>query len=201
MSVEQVRKALERHRRAGQRGPARPAQMAEAVADRSRPGATWSSQAGTGTGKTLGYLVPAIIAGQADDRGHRHQGAAGPARRARTCRSSQEHLGEPFDWAVLKGRSNYVCLQRLRELSARPVTASSNWRRWRPPPRSRSSGSPTWAGTTRTGDLAELDWSPTDAAMAGGQRRQRRVPGRHPLPARPAVLRRRRARTVPRRPT
>ncbi len=29
-----------------------------------------------------------------------------------------EHLGVDFDWAVLKGRSNYVCLQRLREMSA-----------------------------------------------------------------------------------
>ena len=23
----------------------------------------------------------------------------------------------PFDWAVLKGRSNYLCLQRLREVN------------------------------------------------------------------------------------
>ena len=29
----------------------------------------------------------------------------------------EQHLGRPFEWAVLKGRSNYVCLQRLRELS------------------------------------------------------------------------------------
>ena len=37
-------------------------------------------QAGTGTGKTLAYLVPAILS-DAHGRGHRHQGAAGPAGR------------------------------------------------------------------------------------------------------------------------
>jgi ATP-dependent DNA helicase DinG len=29
----------------------------------------------------------------------------------------EDHLGVPFDFAVLKGRSNYVCLQRIRENS------------------------------------------------------------------------------------
>ena len=31
----------------------------------------------------------------------------------------QAHLDHPFSWAVLKGRSNYLCLQRLVELSAK----------------------------------------------------------------------------------
>ena len=38
-------------------------------------------QAGTGTGKSLAYLVPAILSGRRDRRRHRHQGAAGPAGR------------------------------------------------------------------------------------------------------------------------
>ena len=37
---------------------------------------------------------------------------------ARTCPSSPSTSTRPFDFAVLKGRSNYVCLQRIRRGSA-----------------------------------------------------------------------------------
>ena len=47
-----------------------------------------------------------------------------------------------------------------------------------------------WAGASPTGDLAELDWTPSDTRVASGERGQRRVPRRRPLSARRAVLRR-----------
>ena len=78
-------------------------------------------QAGTGTGKTLAYLVPAIVSGKRTDRRHRHQGAPGPARHegpAVRRRRSSPNRASTLDWAVLKGRSNYLCLQRLREFTA-----------------------------------------------------------------------------------
>ena len=74
-------------------------------------------QAGTGTGKTLAYLVPAIVVGQRRRRRHGHQGAAGPARRRRTSRSSQSTSGGRSRSTLLKGRSNYVCRQRVAEVS------------------------------------------------------------------------------------
>jgi ATP-dependent DNA helicase DinG len=93
-------------------------QMAEAVARAMATGEHLLVQAGTGTGKSLGYLVPALL----HDRrvvvatatlALQHQlverdipallEAAGP------------RLGDKATYAVLKGRSNYACLHRIRE--------------------------------------------------------------------------------------
>ena len=39
----------------------------------------------------------------------------------RSCRSLAAHLGRESEWAVLKGRSNYLCLQRLDEARRPPA--------------------------------------------------------------------------------
>ena len=92
-------------------------QMAALVADAIASKRHLVVQAGTGTGKTLAYLVPAI---EADARV-----VVATATKALQDQLATkdlpflaEHIGRDFDWAVLKGRSNYVCLQRLREMSA-----------------------------------------------------------------------------------
>ena len=77
--------------------------MAELVAAAIDTGRHLVVQAGTGTGKTLAYLVPAIASGPAGRRRHGHQGAAGPARRQGPARSSPTPCRRAFDWAVLKG--------------------------------------------------------------------------------------------------
>ena len=71
-------------------------------------------QAGTGTGKTLAYLVPAILSGR--------RTVVATATKALQDQLAgkdlpflQGHLDRPFTWAVLKGRSNYLCRQRLDE--------------------------------------------------------------------------------------
>ena len=94
-----------------------PREMAELVADAIATKRHLVVQAGTGTGQTLAYLVPAI---EADARI-----VVATATKALqdqlACKDLPvlaEHLGVDFDWAILKGRSNYVCLQRLREMSA-----------------------------------------------------------------------------------
>ena len=90
-------------------------QMAQAVASSIDSGRHLVVQAGTGTGKTLGYLVPAIVAGKrvvvaTATKALQDQLAA------KDLPFLEAHLGIPFDWAVLKGRSNYVCMQRVREI-------------------------------------------------------------------------------------
>ncbi len=91
--------------------------MARAVADAIETDGHVVVQAGTGTGKSLAYLVPAVLS----DR---------PTVIATATKALQDqlagkdlpfladHLDVPFRFAVLKGRSNYLCLQRLDELEA-----------------------------------------------------------------------------------
>ncbi|MEZ5244569.1 MAG: ATP-dependent DNA helicase [Acidimicrobiales bacterium] len=98
-------------RREGQR------EMATAVAVAIRDRGHVVVQAGTGTGKSLAYLVPTVLAGQT-------------AIVATATKALQDQLAGkdlPFldglipggvDYAVLKGRSNYLCLQRLDEAEA-----------------------------------------------------------------------------------
>ena len=76
-------------------------------------------QAGTGTGKSLGYLVPALLHQRPRRGGHGDAGAAAPARRARhpgPARGGRRPARRGGGtYAVLKGRSNYACLHRVRE--------------------------------------------------------------------------------------
>ena len=81
-------------------------------------------QAGTGTGKSLAYLVPAAL--------HAASSSGGPIVVATATLALQRQLmerdlpvvaaalepliGRPLRYAVLKGRHNYVCLDRLHRL-------------------------------------------------------------------------------------
>ncbi len=72
-------------------------------------------EAGTGTGKTLAYLVPALLSGKrvvvsTGTRALQDQIAR------RDIPLLQELLPRPFTWAALKGVSNYVCRRRLLDL-------------------------------------------------------------------------------------
>ena len=101
-------------------GQERPGQvdMAEAVAAAMESGEHLLVQAGTGTGKSLGYLVPAMLN---DDRvvvatatlALQHQLVERdiPA----LVEGVKDVLHETPSYAVLKGRSNYACLHRIRE--------------------------------------------------------------------------------------
>ncbi|TDE14132.1 ATP-dependent DNA helicase [Jiangella asiatica] len=96
--------------------------MAEAVAQAVADGDHLLVQAGTGTGKSLAYLVPALLHADATD---------GPVIIATATLALQAQLvdrdlpalaraAEPLlrrlpTWATLKGRANYACLHRVRE--------------------------------------------------------------------------------------
>src|SRR5688500_19589820 len=91
--------------------------MAEAVADALVSGDHLLVQAGTGTGKSLAYLVPSLL--------HRDRVVVATATLAlqhqlveRDIPRLVEALGDQdvdVSHAVLKGRSNYACLHRIRE--------------------------------------------------------------------------------------
>ena len=98
-------------RREGQR------QMATAVAEAIRDRGHVVVQAGTGTGKSLAYLVPTALAGQTTI-----VATATKALQDQLAGKDLPFLNELIpggvDFAVLKGRSNYLCLQRLDEAEA-----------------------------------------------------------------------------------
>lgn len=113
---------------AGIGGADRPGQiaMANAISDTLASGEHLLVQAGTGTGKSLGYLAP-VLTYLADNREARIIIATATlalqtqlAERdipvaVEACR---QVCGRTVGHAVVKGRSNYVCLYRVREAQA-----------------------------------------------------------------------------------
>ncbi len=151
-------------RRTGQR------EMAERVGLAIRRGDPLVVRAGTGTGKTLAYLVPAIESGRTtvvvtatkalqDQLAHKDL----PFLELQL----EPALGRPFSWAVLKGRSNYICMQRLDEIGATKTgdRVQLSLEGLDESGRAEVDRLATWAGETVTGDLTELDWSPSDRTV------------------------------------
>jgi ATP-dependent DNA helicase DinG len=107
------------------------------------------AEAGTGVGKTFAYLVPLLLSGRR-------------ALVSTATKSLQDQLflrdlpwlcralAVPLTLALLKGRSSYLCLQRLQ--SARQGAELSD--RWALRTLARVEA---WAQATRSGDLAEID--------------------------------------------
>jgi len=93
-------------------------EMAEAVSAAFKDGRHLLVQAGTGTGKSLGYLVPAllhnkrvVVATATLNLQHQLVERDIPALKE----AARETMGKVPHHAVVKGRSNYVCLHRVRE--------------------------------------------------------------------------------------
>ena len=150
-------------------------EMAHAVEHALAEGKHLVVQAGTGTGKTIAYLVPAMLAGK--------RTVVTTATKALQDQLATkdlpfliEHLAgyinRDITFAVLKGRSNYVCRQRLAELNG----DSENKRRQDSPTmlemdelsasvRGEIDLISEWTKTTKTGDMAEITWSPSDRSM------------------------------------
>ena len=164
MSAEAVRVALAAVTSALPAAEERPGQLEMAIAvDRAlASGRHLVVAAGTGTGKTMGYLVPSVLAGK--------RVVVATATKALQDQLAskdlpflEEHLGAPFDWAILKGRSNYICLQRVREVQATD-NGQLEIEDLAPTVKLEVKRLSEWAGTTRSGDVAELDWMPSDKA-------------------------------------
>ncbi len=157
-------------------GEERPGQveMADAAARAIASGRHLVVQAGTGTGKSLAYLVPAVQSGK-------------PVVVATATKALQDqlvgkdlplvadHLGEPVTYAVLKGRSNYVCRQRLGEIDGAAQLALDGLVERAPEEEVRDIRD--WAATTLTGDRAELPFEPSTEAWAAVSVGSRECPG------------------------
>jgi ATP-dependent DNA helicase DinG len=118
------------------------------------------AEAGTGTGKSLAYLVPALDSGQ--------RVVVSTATKAlqeqlltKDVPAAAAALGREVDVAVLKGRQNYLCRHALHgfgllggQLFSRPEHADA------------FDAMRSWMESTETGDRAELELEPPEAVWS-----------------------------------
>ncbi len=132
-------------------------------------------QAGTGTGKSLAYLVPAVVSGAkvivATATKALQDQLAG-----KDLPFLAEHLDRPFTFAVLKGRSNYICQQRVHEATTSDAQLTLDGTADQPVSE-QVRRLADWAATSPTGDRAELDHEPSAAAWAAVSVGPRECPG------------------------
>jgi ATP-dependent DNA helicase DinG len=164
------------------RGEHRPGQrlMAERVAEAIAGRRHLIVQAGTGTGKSLAYLVPLVLSGR--------RAVIATATKALQDQLAKKDLpfleaslDRPFTFAVLKGRSNYLCRQRLREATTSDEQLGLDLADGSEAARKRRARElvelTAWAATTETGDRAELAREPSTAAWAAVSVGPRECPG------------------------
>lgn len=118
-------------------------------------------EAGTGTGKTLAYLIPAI--GQAIDKKKRIVISTGTKNLQEQLMEKdipflQKALPKKFTAAYMKGRSNYACLYRIHKADHQPILDGldqmGHFKRIS-----------EWSQETKTGDRRELDDLPEDLSF------------------------------------
>jgi ATP-dependent DNA helicase DinG len=137
----------------------RPAQlqMAEAVDDAFEKHHHAILEAGTGTGKTLAYLLPAICSGR--------RVVISTATKSlqeqlyqKDVPFLQKHFAPEWKVAVMKGRSNFLCLAKVHAMGDQPMLKGMDevdaFRQIR-----------DWAKLTETGDRAELTFLPDDSDL------------------------------------
>src|SRR5262245_3642632 len=131
------------------------AAMADLVARTFDAGGVALSEAGTGTGKTLAYLIPAVLSGQ---RVLVSTGTKNLQEQIyfKDIPALREALGISFTATCMKGRANYLCLHRLDHASEAAVSPAHEV--FVPLLRE-------WAQRTETGDRAELEDLPEELPL------------------------------------
>lgn len=101
--------------------------MSEAVARSMQSGRHLAVQAGTGTGKSLAYLVPAFAHAQATGTTVVVSTATIALQRQlverdlpRLAEALEPHLERKPTFAIMKGRSNYLCMHKVSQGVAEP---------------------------------------------------------------------------------
>jgi len=131
-------------------------EMARAILDAIEGGQALAVEAGTGTGKTFAYLVPALLAG----------GKVIVSTGTKTLQDQlysrdlpavREALATGATTALLKGRANYVCLYRMERSLAEGVDSREGATQLRAIER--------FAARSLTGDKGELAEVPEDAGV------------------------------------
>ena len=115
------------------------------------------AEAGTGTGKTFAYLVPALLSGAKTiiSTGTR---ALQDQLYHRDLPRVRDALGVGLKTALLKGRANYLCKYRLERAKGEPRFSSREQI-------AQFQRIVAWSGRTRLGDLAEIDALPEDSPL------------------------------------
>lgn len=127
-------------------------EIASAIEDR----AVLIAEAGTGTGKTYAYLVPALLSGKRviiatgtkalqDQLYHRD------------LPRIKQALSAPIHSALLKGRANYLCIFRMHQAKGETFISRDVAQHFQ--------RIVQWAGKTKRGDLAELSSIPEDSPV------------------------------------
>jgi len=127
-------------------------EMAQAVFESFRSESPLIVEAGTGTGKTMAYLIPAIRSGK----------KVIVSTGTKTLQDQildkdipflRGHFDSGLKAVCLKGRRNYLCRRRFLEFCYQPTLWSKDeaklFRRFQ-----------KWATTTKTGDRSEIEWLP-----------------------------------------
>jgi ATP-dependent DNA helicase DinG len=114
-------------------------------------------EAGTGTGKTLAYLIPAIRSGR--------RVVVSTATKSlqeqlfqKDVPFLQKHFAPNLKAALMKGRSNFLCRQKVYQMEGQPALKGIDEVDW-------FSQIRDWAKLTETGDRSELTFLPDDAEL------------------------------------
>ncbi|MES9854461.1 MAG: ATP-dependent DNA helicase [Candidatus Thiodiazotropha sp. L084R] len=132
-------------------------EMAQAVADIIQRSGVLICEAGTGTGKTFAYLVPALMSGRKviistgtknlqDQLYHRD------------LPKVRQSLSSPVSTALLKGRANYLCIHRLENTLVEEI-------RFTREQLGQLEQIRRWSTATKSGDVSEMPEIPEDAAV------------------------------------
>src|SRR5271170_5647880 len=116
-------------------------------------------EAGTGTGKTLAYLLPAIRSGR--------RVVVSTATKSlqeqlfqKDVPFLQKHFAPNLKAALMKGRTNFLCRQKVHQMDGQAVLKGIDEVDWFAQIRD-------WAKLTETGDRNELTFLPDDADLWG----------------------------------
>lgn len=170
--------------------------MAAAVAEAIERGRHLVVEAGTGTGKSFAYLVPVVVSGRrcvvaTATKALQDQLAA------KDLPAVARGVDRPVSFAVLKGRANYLCVQRLRESTARGERLELDAGRDAAGEDAVAGGGldgtdaivrgvreiVAWASRTRTGDREELPFEPAPALWASFSVSAEECPGARRCPS------------------
>ena len=134
-------------------------EMAEAVHDAFETHHHAIVEAGTGTGKTLAYLIPALCSGR--------RVVISTATKSlqeqlytKDIPFLQKHFAPSLKVAVMKGRANFLCIAKLHQMADQALLKGMEeldaFRQIK-----------DWAKLTETGDRAELTFLPDDSELWG----------------------------------
>src|ERR1035437_5461531 len=132
-------------------------QMAQEVDAAFREGRHLLVEAGTGTGKTLAYMIPALASNQ---RVVISTGTKNLQDQLyyKDIPFLAQHIGRPLRVSYMKGRANYLCRQKVYDMENRPVLRGldegEDFARIR-----------EWERTTESGDRSELGSLPESSPL------------------------------------